>query len=147
MNEMLSSAYLDVLPAHPRPQPLESLNSYVKRIACANGIHHLNTFSHLTGVREPKHWLELRPAPDYGQLGTVTCCTDTELLVMTVYFLGHKFGREQSLGRFLAPNLSRRVWRNRAAGSCRGIFCICPAARSTVFACWMPVPTASARCG
>lgn len=107
MNEMLSSAYLDVLPAHPRPQPLESLNSYVKRIACANGIHHVNTFSHLTGVREPKHWLELRPAPDYGQLGTVTCCTDTELLVMTVYFLGRKFGREQSLGRFLAPNLSR----------------------------------------
>jgi transcriptional regulator with XRE-family HTH domain len=107
MNEMLSSAYLDVLPAHPRPQPLESLNSYVKRVACANGIHHVNTFSHLTGVREPKHWLELRPAPDYGQLGTVTCCSDTELLAMTVYFLGRKFGREQSLGRFLAPNLAR----------------------------------------
>lgn len=102
MNDVRSSDYLETLPAHPRPQSLESLNSYVKRVACANGIHHVNTFSHLTGVREPRHWLELRPAPDYGQLGTVTCCSDRELLALTVYFLGRKFGREQSLGRFLA---------------------------------------------
>lgn len=107
MNDVRSSNYLETLPAHPRPQPLESLNSYLKRVACANGIHHVNTFSHLTGVREPRHWLELRPAPDYGQLGTVTCCSDRELLALTVYFLGRKFGREQSLGRFLAPNLAR----------------------------------------
>ena len=102
MNDVRSSDYLETLPAHPRPQSLESLNSYLKRVACANGIHHVNTFSHLTGVREPRHWLELRPAPDYGQLGTVTCCSDRELLALTVYFLGRKFGREQSLGRFLA---------------------------------------------
>lgn len=102
MNDVRSSDYLETLPAHPRPQSLESLSSYVKRVACANGIHHVNTFSHLTGVREPRHWLELRPAPDYGQLGTVTCCSDRELLALTVYFLGRKFGREQSLGRFLA---------------------------------------------
>lgn len=102
MNDVRSSDYLETLPAHPRPQSLESLNSYLKRLACANGIHHVNTFSHLTGVREPRHWLELRPAPDYGQLGTVTCCSNRELLALTVYFLGRKFGREQSLGRFLA---------------------------------------------
>lgn len=107
MNEVLSSHYLDTLPAHPRPQPLESLNSYLKRVAHANGIHHIATFSHLTGVREPKRLLELTPASDFRQLGTVTCCSDWELLAMTVYFLGHKFGREQSLGRFFAPSLAR----------------------------------------
>lgn len=106
MNNM-PSHYLDVLPAHPRPQPLESLNSYLKRIACANGIHHIATFSHLAGMREPNRWLELTPALEYGQLGTVTCCSDRELLAMTVFFLGRKFGREQSLGRFLAPNLAQ----------------------------------------
>jgi len=107
MNDVLSSAYLDALPAHPRPQPLESLNSYLKRVAHANGIHHIATFSHLTGVREPERWLELTPAPEYGQLGMITQCTEGELLAMTVYFLGRKFGREQSLGRFLAPSLAQ----------------------------------------
>lgn len=107
MNEALSSHYLDTLPSHPRPQPLESLNSYLKRVAHANGIHHIATFSHLTGVREPKRFLELTPAPDYGQLGMVTHCSDRDLLAMTVYFLGRKFGREQSLGRFLASSLAR----------------------------------------
>ncbi len=107
MNEGLSSHFLDTLPSHPRPQPLESLNSYLKRVAHANGIHHIATFSHLTGVREPKRLLELTPASDFRQLGMVTCCSDRVLLAMTVYFLGHKFGREQSLGRFLAPSLAR----------------------------------------
>ena len=106
MNDGLSFHYLDTLPAHPRPQPLESLNSYLKRVACANGIYHVNTFAHLTGIREPRRLLELTPAPDYGQLGEITQCTDGELLAMTVYFLGRKFGREQSLGRFLAPQLA-----------------------------------------
>jgi hypothetical protein len=53
------SLYLNTLPAHPRPQALESLNSYLKRLAQANGIHHLATFSHLTDIAQPECLLEL----------------------------------------------------------------------------------------
>jgi DNA-binding XRE family transcriptional regulator len=100
------SFYLDVLPAHPRPKPLESLNSYMKRLAQANGIHHFKTFSHFTGIRDPKRALTHISRYVVGNLDTVTQCTEQDLLALTAYFLGCKFGREQSLGRFLSGSVA-----------------------------------------
>ena len=42
--------YLDVLPARPQPLPLESLNSYIKRLAQANGIRYLYSFARLAMI-------------------------------------------------------------------------------------------------
>ncbi len=97
--------YLDMLPAHPQPKPLESLHSYLKRLAQANGIHHIQTFSHFTRLREPKRLLALHVPPSFGQLGRVTGCTEGELLALTTHFLACKFGREQTPGRFLARSV------------------------------------------
>ena len=44
----MSASYRDVLPAHPQPEPLESLNSYIRRLATANRIQHIHNFAHLT---------------------------------------------------------------------------------------------------
>lgn len=97
--------YLDRLAAHPRPKPLESLNSYMKRLAQVNGIHHIQTFSHLTRLREPKRLLALHVPPSFGLLGKVTGCTEDDLLALTTHFLASKFGREQTPGRFLARSV------------------------------------------
>lgn len=97
--------YLDLLPAHPRPKPLESLHSYLKRLAQVNGIHHIQTFAHFTGLRQPKRLLALHVPPSFGQFGRVTGCTEGELLALTTHFLACKFGREQTPGRFLARSV------------------------------------------
>ena len=102
---MPTDFYLDRLPAHPRPKPLESLNSYMKRLAQENGIHHIQTFSHMTRLREPKRLLALHIPPSFGQLGSVTGCTEDDLLALTTHFLASKFGREQTPGRFLARSV------------------------------------------
>lgn len=101
--------YLDVLPAHPRPRPLEALHSYVKRIARANGIHHVQTLSHFSQLSEPKRLLALHAPPSFGQLGKVTRCSEMELLALTTHFLACKFGREQTPGRFLARSVVKSL--------------------------------------
>jgi transcriptional regulator with XRE-family HTH domain len=103
--DTLTHSYLDLLPAHPRPLPLESLHSYLKRLAHLNGIHHIQTFAHFTGLRQPKRLLALHVPPGFGQLGRVTGCTEDELLALTTHFLACKFGREQTPGRFLARSV------------------------------------------
>ncbi|MBZ0274600.1 MAG: helix-turn-helix domain-containing protein [Anaerolineae bacterium] len=102
---MDTAAFLDVLPAHPRPRPLEALHSYVRRVACANGIHHVQTLAHFCGLRTPKRLLALHVPPDFGRLGMVTGCTEPELLALTTHFLCSKFGREHTPGRFLSHSL------------------------------------------
>lgn len=103
---LMDSLYLNTLPAHPRPQALESLNSYLKRLAQANGIHHLATFSHLTGIAQPECLLELNPPSTWKQLVVATQCSEKELFALTSHFLAHKFAREQTPGRFLANSVS-----------------------------------------
>jgi len=101
--------YLNVLPVHPRPQPLETLNSYLKRIAQANGIQHIRTFSHFIKTHHPMRLLALTPSPIFGDLQTVTQCTQEELLTLTGHFLGHKFGREQTVSKFLAHSVVQHL--------------------------------------
>jgi len=98
--------YLNTLPAHPDPMPLETLSSYLKRLAQANGIHHLATFSHLTGISQPDRLLELHPPPDWGCMAQTTQTSPQQLLTLTTYYLVHKFGRVTSPGRFLARSCS-----------------------------------------
>jgi len=101
--------YLNTLPAHPNPMPLETLNSYLKRLAQANGIRHLATFSHLTGISQPERLLELHPPPDWGYLTQTTHTSPQQLLALTTYYLVHKFGRVISPGRFLARSCSQHL--------------------------------------
>lgn len=103
------SLYLNTLPAHPQPQALESLSSYLKRLAKANGIHHLAAFSHLVRIRKPARLFELSPPLDWGQLGQLTQTTEAQLLMLTPYFLGDKLGREQTMGKFLAKSVVQHL--------------------------------------
>jgi DNA-binding XRE family transcriptional regulator/biotin operon repressor len=106
---LTDSLYLNTLPAHPQPQALESLSSYLKRLAKANGIHHLAAFSHLVRIRKPARLFELSPPLDWGQLGQLTQTTEAQLLILTPYFLGHKLGREQTMGKFLAKSVVQHL--------------------------------------
>ncbi len=101
--------FLDVLPVHPQPQPFESLNSYIKRLAIANGIRHINTFSHLAAIREPRFLFRNTRLPSFGRLATLAGCTEAQIWALTFYHLGRKFSREQTLGRFLAGSAAPHI--------------------------------------
>lgn len=98
--------FLDVLPVHPQPQPLESLNSYIKRLAAANHIRHIHKFTLFAAVREPRFLFHNMPLPSFGRLATIAGCTDAQVLALTFYHLGRKFRREQTLGRFLSDSIA-----------------------------------------
>ena len=102
MTDIMPPLFLDVLPAHPQPQPLESLNSYIKRLAAANHIQHIHKFSLFAAIREPRFLFHNMPLPSFGHLATIAGCTDAHLVALTFYHLGRKFRREQTLGRFLS---------------------------------------------
>lgn len=104
-----SPLFLDVLPVHPQPQPFESLNSYIKRLAIANGIRHINTFSHLAAIREPRFLFRNTCLPSFGRLATLAGCTEAQILALTFYHLGRKFSREQTPGRFLAGSAAPHI--------------------------------------
>lgn len=98
--------FLDVLPVHPQPQPLESLNSYIKRLAATNHIRHIHKFALFAAVREPRFLFHNMPLPSFGRLATIAGCTDAQVLALTFYHLGRKFRREQTLGRFLSDSIA-----------------------------------------
>lgn len=98
--------YLDVLPAHPRPQPLESLTSYLKRIALANGLRTITTLAYLMRATKPVQLLKNLPVPALGRLARLTACSVPQCLALTFYHLGWKFDRSRTLGRFLANGVA-----------------------------------------
>lgn len=93
--------YLDVLPAHPQPRPLESLNSYTKRLAMANGIHHINAFAHLAALHHSRYLLSNKYPPTFGHLARIAACPEEHLRALTYYHLTLKFDRVQVPARFL----------------------------------------------
>ena len=103
--------HCDVLPAHPHPQPLEALHSYVKRLARANGIQRLQNFKHLTAgeIQNAKRLMVGIHPPPLGQLSRAVRCTEKDLLALTVCFLTSKFGRDQRRGRFLAQGMVKHL--------------------------------------
>ncbi len=104
-------AIWNVLPLHPRPQPLESITSYITRLAQANGLQSINELGALAGEmrlfslkRRPDY-----PASAYPGLAQITGYPQETWLGMTFFYLVQHFGRSMHphpLHRFLAASLS-----------------------------------------
>jgi len=105
-------AYCDVVPVHPRPQPLESLTGYLIRLAEANLI---STVAALVALLFPRRQLQsicalsdLYPASLDG-VAVATACPLPALTTTTLSHVARKFGRTTSptwLGRFLSGTLA-----------------------------------------
>lgn len=100
------SLYLDVLPAHPRPQPLESLTSYLRRVALANGLRTITSLAYLMRVSKPRLLLRDLPVVALNRLARLTGCSVSQCLSLTFYHLGWKFNRSRTVGRFLVNSIS-----------------------------------------
>jgi len=97
--------YFDTLPLHPGPQPLESLTSYLTRIAEVNGISHLSGLNAFLGdhshISSPADY----PPRSFGMLPTLTAQSEAQLLETTFYHAGKKFvrvGQPRTLARFFS---------------------------------------------
>lgn len=79
-----------MLPLHPQPKPLESLNGYILRLAEANGLKSVHELARLSGLR--KGWKD----QDYssiltGRLAGIARCDPNHLQDMTCYHLARHF--------------------------------------------------------
>ena len=106
--------YFDVLPSHPQPEPLESLTSYLARLAVANQLRSMWQLLTLCFPNDVRPRLNIHnrdfPPVSFGTLPIVAQCSEADLLAMTFGHLGQKFGRPphaRSLTRFFddCPNL------------------------------------------
>lgn len=104
-------AIWNVLPLHPQPQLLESMTSYITRLAEANGLQSIHELRALAGgmafsgmKRSPDY-----PAPSYPGLAQITGHPEERWLNMTFFHLVGHFGcamNPSSLHRFLAGSLA-----------------------------------------
>lgn len=89
--------YFDVLPARLRPQKLESLSSYMIRVAEANNIQSISALSALFFDRSTtmRQLVDLADYPpiSFENMPVVTGCPESKLWKMTFLHLGRKFGR------------------------------------------------------
>lgn len=103
------------LPLHPQPASLESVTSYITRLAQANGLQSIAELATLAGLTH--NWQSLRSFPDGSianalGLTTLTGWTRTDLDTMTFLPLGRHFGRAnstQTLRRFLQGSLASHL--------------------------------------
>lgn len=88
-------SYFDVLPLHPRPQKLEALTSYVRRLAEANGIESGTDLTHTCFSDYPQAIRHLNDFPirPLKGLQTAAICSEAQIQAMTFSHLGEKFGR------------------------------------------------------
>lgn len=106
------SYIFNTLPAHPCPEPMESLTSYLLRVAEANGIRSINdlliTFFPKRHVYKHKLFTDYCP-PSLEYLSQATVCTEEQLIGTTLYYFSKKFGLKNTasaLGSFLSLSLS-----------------------------------------
>jgi transcriptional regulator with XRE-family HTH domain len=87
--------YFDALPLHPQPQPLESLASYLIRLAEANGILAIYRLRPVLFPHCPTDSIQsLQVLPEIGDLlPRATLCPETTLQATTFYPLSARFGR------------------------------------------------------
>jgi hypothetical protein len=83
-----------LLPLHPQPQWLESLSSYMLRLAEANGLKSTNELMTLSNIKRTGS--DLRRAPDYSSfasegLATIARCSPATLRATTLYHLARHF--------------------------------------------------------
>jgi DNA-binding XRE family transcriptional regulator len=105
--------YFDVLPLHPRPEYLESLTSYLMRLAEFNGISSIDGISALSFPQQDRRIT--RDIADYppvlfDKLTIVGACNEEILQTTTFFHLAAKFGRStlpQPMSRFLSGCLGQ----------------------------------------
>ncbi len=104
--------YFEVLPLHPPPERLESLTSYLMRLAELNGISSMDGLSAICFPRQDRRIT--REIVDYpplslDELTRVTTCPQAILQATTFFHVAAKFGRSthpQPLSRFLSGDIS-----------------------------------------
>ena len=111
MNEVsiVDLSYLDALPTHPQPERLESLSSYIMRLAEANGFDEIRTLYKLMSIHINKaEDFDDFPRPFFAVVALRAACSEQELLATTLYHAGKKFGRSaqtNALSRFFHSSL------------------------------------------
>lgn len=102
-------SYINTLPLHPPPEPLESLSSYIMRIVEANGYDEIRTLYKLMGIFLNKaSQFNDYPLQSFGTVALRTACSEPQLLATTLYYAGKKFGRSaqgHALSRFFHGSL------------------------------------------
>ena len=100
--------YFDVLPLHPPPEYLESLTSYLMRLAELNGISSIDGISALCFSHQDRRItrdIADYPPISFGDLTRVGAWTEEILRPTTIFHLAAKFGRStlpQPVSRFLS---------------------------------------------
>ncbi|MEI7847766.1 MAG: TniQ family protein [Chloroflexota bacterium] len=87
--------YFEVLPIHPHPQPLETLTSYLTRLAEANGIPNICRLQPI--IFPNRNADDLRGMKDlsprsFDSLLVAALCSEAALQMTTFYYLIQKFG-------------------------------------------------------
>lgn len=104
--------YFDVLPLHPMPEHLESLTSYLMRLAEINGISSMDGLSALFFPHQDRRItrdIADYPPISFDNLTTAGTCMNEVLLATTFFHVAAKFGRSthpQSLSQFLSGALN-----------------------------------------
>lgn len=110
--------YFDTLPVHPKPRQLESLTSYLTRVAEANEIRQpawlfsLMQDEAVRGKRIDIRRLVDNPLQSLGAIAATVSCNVDELLATTFYHLARKFNRPTlpiSISQFLAGSVSKHL--------------------------------------
>ncbi len=105
-----AQAIWNVLPVHPPPQPLESMTSYITRLAEANGLQSIHELGALAGgirlknLKSPDY-----PAPVSPDLARLARVPTARWLDMTFFHLVQRFGRSMhpvALHKFLAGSIA-----------------------------------------
>jgi DNA-binding XRE family transcriptional regulator len=105
--------YFDVLSLHPRPEYLESLTSYLMRLAELNGISSIDGISALSFPQQDRRItrdIADYPPMSFSKLMIVGACNEETLRTTTFFHVAAKFGRStlpQPSSRFLSGCISQ----------------------------------------
>lgn len=100
--------YFEVLPLHPPPENLESLTSYLMRLAEHNGVSSIDGISALCFPHQDRRItrdIADYPPVSFGDLGIAATYTEEPLRPTTFFHLAAKFGRStlpQPVSRFVS---------------------------------------------
>ncbi|SRR6266571_4167134 len=92
--------HFDVLPLHPPPMKLESLTSYLMRIAEANHIHTFAALSAITDFTRIQYATDVRAYSRLvlSNIAGRTVCQYEQIMATTLGHLEQKFGRSERPG-------------------------------------------------
>ena len=107
--------FFEVLPLHPQPEYLESLTSYLMRLAELNGISSIDGLSALSFPYQDRgitRGIADYPPVSMGSLMILGACSEAVLRPTTFFHLTTKFGRStlpQPTSRFLSGCISQNL--------------------------------------